>query len=53
MTVITTRCFIRCDANPPDQMRVDVLTTQRQRVAYTLVTVPPYLAWNLDAILES
>ncbi len=44
---------VRCDANPPDQMRVDVLTTQRQRVAYTLVTVPPYLAWNLDAILES
>lgn len=42
---------VRCDANPPSRMTVDVATTQGQSVRYELISVPPYLCWNLDAIL--
>ena len=42
---------VRCDANPPSSLRVEVKTTQGQPVAYDLVSVPGYLLWNLAEIL--
>ena len=42
---------VRCDANPPSQMTVDVTTTQGDPVSYTLVSLPHYLVFNLTSIL--
>lgn len=44
---------VRCDANPPSAMDVDVKTTQGQRVRYRLVSVPPHLLFNLEHILAA
>jgi uncharacterized protein len=43
---------LRCDANPPSEMRVAVKTTQGDSVDYRLVSVPLYLLWNLRFVLE-
>ncbi len=43
---------VRCDANPPSVMRVNVKTTRGDPVDYRLVSVPLYLLWNLEAVLE-
>jgi hypothetical protein len=44
---------VRCDANPPATMRVEVKTTQGQPVAYDLLSVPLYLLWNLGALVPA
>lgn len=46
------RLAVRCDANPPSQMQVSLATTQGDPVTYRLVSLPQYLLWNLEAILE-
>lgn len=43
---------VRCDTNPPSSMTVDVRTTLGDAVTYELVSLPAYLVWNLEAILE-
>ena len=42
---------VRCDANPPSRMRVDLSTTRGQPVAYELISLPLYLCWRLADIL--
>lgn len=42
---------VRCDANPPGDMRMDVATTQGDPARYRLISLPLYLVWNLPAIL--
>ncbi|MBI4705323.1 MAG: hypothetical protein HY744_29815 [Deltaproteobacteria bacterium] len=41
----------RCDTGPPSAMRVEVKTTQGQPVSYRLLSVPPYLLWNLNELV--
>ncbi len=43
---------VRCDANPPRDMQVDVATTQGDRAKYRLISLPLYLVWNLPAIIQ-
>lgn len=43
---------VRCDANPPGVMQVDVATTQGDSAVYRLICLPLYLIWNLPAILQ-
>ena len=44
---------VRCDANPPSVMEMDVKTTLGDRVAYRLVSLPFYLLWALpDLVAE-
>jgi predicted AAA+ superfamily ATPase len=38
---------VRCDANPPSVMDVAVKTTRGEAVSYRLLSLPPYLLWNL------
>jgi predicted AAA+ superfamily ATPase len=42
---------LRCDANPPSLMRIDLSTTQGQAVSYDLLSLPLYLCWNVEAIM--
>ena len=42
---------VRCDANPPSSMTIDVATTLGQPVAYDLISVPLYLCSSLPDIL--
>jgi uncharacterized protein len=42
---------VRCDANPPSQLTVDLATTQGDPVSYTLLSLPHYLVWNLGALV--
>ena len=42
---------VRCDTNSPSVMELSVKTTQGDDARYRLVSVPPYLLWNLEAIL--
>ena len=42
---------VRCDSNPPNTMSVSVKTTRGDAVAYSLVSLPQYLLWNLGEIL--
>jgi uncharacterized protein len=37
---------IRIDENPPSVVAVDVVTTQRNKVAYRLLSLPIYLTWR-------
>ena len=46
------RLAVRCDRNPPSVLDLDLATTRGDRVAYRLVSVPLYLLWNLEPILE-
>jgi predicted AAA+ superfamily ATPase len=43
---------VRCDANPPSEMQVDVATTQGDPAVYRLISLPHYLIWNLPAIIQ-
>jgi uncharacterized protein len=43
---------VRCDANPPGEMQVNVATTQGDPAAYRLICLPLYLVWNLPAIIQ-
>jgi predicted AAA+ superfamily ATPase len=43
---------VRCDANPPGIMDVDLKTTCGDPVRYRMVSLPAYLLWNIDEILE-
>ena len=43
---------VRCDTNPPDVMSVSVKTTRSDAVDYQLVSIPLYLLWNLENVLE-
>ena len=43
---------VRCDANPPSSMEVNVKTTRGDQVRYRLISIPLYLLWNLASILE-
>ncbi len=38
---------VRCDANPPSLLDVDVKTTTGDPARYRLLSVPPYLLWRL------
>jgi predicted AAA+ superfamily ATPase len=42
---------VRCDANPPGDIQVDVATTQGDPAKYRLISLPLYLLWNLREIL--
>jgi predicted AAA+ superfamily ATPase len=42
---------VRCDANPPSLMHVNVKTTQGDVVAYRLLSLPLYLLWALPDVL--
>ncbi|MCA8961473.1 MAG: ATP-binding protein [Planctomycetes bacterium] len=42
---------VRVDRNPPSLSRLDVKTTQGDRVVYDLLNLPLYLLWNLETIL--
>jgi hypothetical protein len=44
---------VRCDANLPSLMKVDVSTTQGNPVVYQLLSIPRYLLWNLGALLDA
>ena len=44
---------VRCDANPPSEMRVAVKTTRGDDVDYRLVSVPLYMLWNLGKVAET
>jgi hypothetical protein len=43
---------MRCDANPPSEMRIEVATTQGDPARYDLLNLPLYLLWNLPRILS-
>jgi predicted AAA+ superfamily ATPase len=43
---------VRCDTNSPSLAQLDLSTTQGSRVAYTLLSIPLYLLWNLSSLLE-
>ena len=43
---------VRCDANPPSHMHIDVKTTQGHPVAYDLLSLPHYLVWDLERLTE-
>jgi hypothetical protein len=43
---------VRCDANPPGDMQVDVATAQGDPARYRLISLPLYLLWNLPAIVQ-
>jgi uncharacterized protein len=43
---------VRCDTNPADVMSVSVKTTRSDAVDYRLVSIPLYLLWNLENVLE-
>ncbi len=43
---------VRCDTNPPSTQDLSLKTTRGDPVSYRLVSLPLYLLWNLDAILE-
>jgi predicted AAA+ superfamily ATPase len=42
---------VRCDANPPSDMQVDMATTLGDPARYRLISLPLYLLWNLPRIL--
>jgi predicted AAA+ superfamily ATPase len=44
---------VRCDANPPSDMRVDVATTQGNPSKYRLISLPLYLLWKLPGIIDA
>lgn len=41
---------VRCDANPPSLLDVDVKTTTGDPARYRLLSVPPYLLWRLREV---
>ncbi len=44
---------VRCDANPPSRLDVDVRTTTGDPARFRLLSVPPYLLWRLrEAVAE-
>lgn len=43
---------VRCDANMPSVQDMDVKTTQGDAVSYTLVSLPHYLLWNLESLVQ-
>lgn len=43
---------IRVDRNPPSFSTVEVKTTRGEPVSYRLLSLPTYLLWNLEAVLE-
>lgn len=43
---------VRCDTNLPSVMDLDLRTTLGDRVSYRLLSLPLYLLWNLDTILQ-
>jgi len=43
---------LRLDENPPSVMKMDVKTTQGDRVRYRLVGLPIYLAFRAVEVLE-
>ena len=43
---------VRCDSNPPGDMRVALSTTLGDPSAYRLISLPLYLIWNLPAIIQ-
>lgn len=42
---------VRCDANPPSALEVEVKTTRGDPVRYRLLSVPPYLLHHLPVLL--
>ena len=42
---------VRCDANPPSRVDIEVKTTHGNPVAYELLSVPHYLVWNLERLV--
>jgi predicted AAA+ superfamily ATPase len=42
---------VRLDSNPPSAQDLDLKTTQSDRVLYRLISLPHYLAWNIEAII--
>lgn len=44
---------IRVDGNPPSIMQVNVKTTEGNAVSYTLLSIPLYLLWNIEKIVEN
>lgn len=44
---------LRLDENPPSRVKLDVRTTQSDRVSYTLVGLPIYLAWKAREVIEA
>ena len=44
---------LRLDENPPSFMKVDVKTTQGDRVRYRLLGLPIYLAFRAPELLAS
>ncbi|HVV83335.1 MAG TPA: DUF4143 domain-containing protein [Kofleriaceae bacterium] len=42
----------RVDDNPPSVAGLTVKTTQSDEVSYTLLSIPPYLAWRLFDLID-